>query len=178
MNLLLAEVSGVPSKLCSIGLATAVVLAAAACGAFASSEPTNGSFESSVAPGLSPRMVAADAVRITRSYLEEQTPELNVPDAHVPADVRQVWAVQAADAWKLDPCIPAQTSDRIVWVTVGVGDYLGHGNLPWMSSLLEAQDAKRWCLSGTGVGTIVIDDATSEILGAFPGSHAVATAGF
>jgi hypothetical protein len=168
----------VRSKLCSIGLATAVVLAAAACGAFGSPAPANGAFESAVAPGLSPRMLAADAVRITRDYLGEQTPELNVPAAHVPADVRQVWAVKAADAWKLDPCIPVQTSDRVVWVTVGVGDYLGRGDLPWMSVLLKAQDANRFCLSGAGVGTIVIDDATGEILGAFPGSHAVATAGF
>jgi hypothetical protein len=86
--------------------------------------------------------------------------------------------VKAAHAWKLDPCIPVQTSDRVVWVTVGVGDYFGRGDLPWMSSLLKAQDANRFCLSGAGVGTIVIDDATGEILGAFPGSHAVATAGF
>ena len=167
----------VRSKLCSIGLATAVALAAAACGAFGSSESTNGAFGAAVAPGLRPRMVAADAVRITRDYLGEQTPELNVPAAHVPADVRPVWGVKAADAWKLDPCIPVETSDWIVWVTVGVGDYLGRGNLPWMSSLLDAQDANRWCLSGAGVGTIVIDDATGEILGVFPGSHAVATPG-
>ena len=123
-------------------------------------------------------MVAADAVRITRDYLGEQTPELNVPAVHVAADVRQVWAVKAAEAWKLDPCVPVQTSEGIVWVTVGVGDYLGRGNLPWMSSLLQAQDANRWCLRGSGVGTIVIDDATGDILGAFPGSHAVATARF
>src|ERR1035437_2159647 len=95
-------------------------------------------------------MVAADAVRITRDYLGEQTPELNVPAVHVAADGRQVWAVKAAEAWKLDPCVPVQTSEGIVWVTVGVGDYLGRGNLPWMSSLLQAQDAYRWCLRGSG----------------------------
>jgi hypothetical protein len=45
-----------------------------------------------------------------------------------------------------------------------------------MSSLLQAQATNRLCLGGSTVGTIVIDDATGEILGAFPGSHAVATA--
>jgi hypothetical protein len=43
-----------------------------------------------------------------------------------------------------------------------------------MSSLLQEQEANRWCLGGASVGTIVIDDASGEILGAFPGSHAVA----
>jgi len=161
------------------GLAAAVLVGVVACGALGPSpEPTNGVYTVSIAPGLQPRMSASDAVRATREYLAEQTPELNVPAGHVPANVTQVWAVKAAEAWKLDPCIPVETSDAIVWVTVGVGDYLGRGDLPWMSSLLQAQATNRLCLGGSTVGTIVIDDATGEILGAFPGSHAVATASF
>ena len=151
-----------------------VGLGVVGCG-FGSRSPANGPYAVSIAPGLHPRLTPADAVSLSSDYLAEQTPELNVASAHTPTSIKQVWAVKADGAWTIDPCAPRQTSEAIVWVTVGVGDYLSRGSLPWMSSLLQAQEANRWCLGGASVGTIVIDDASGDILGAFPGSHAVAT---
>jgi hypothetical protein len=38
----------------------------------------------SISPGLHPRLSADDAVRITRDYLADQTPQIAAPELHVP----------------------------------------------------------------------------------------------
>jgi hypothetical protein len=102
-----------------------VVIGVVASGCVGSAGPTNSPYTVSIAPGLHPRLAAADAVSLSHDYLAQQNPELNAASSHVPTSIKQVWAVTAADnAWTIDPCAPRQTSQAIVWVTVGVGDYL------------------------------------------------------
>ena len=156
------------------GLLIAMLVGEAACGVFGPGQKPSSAYTVSVTPGLHPRMAAAEAVSVTRQYLEEQTPELAVPDMHVPANVTRVWAVTATDARALDPCIPVENSNDIVWVTIGAGDYLNLRAHPWSSNYSQAvaaDAAERACLGPSSEGTMVVDDATGEILGVFPGSH-------
>lgn len=157
-----------------VGLAIAMLVGVAGCGVFGPAQEPSSAYTVSVAPGLHPRMPAADAVSVTRQYLDEQTPELAVPDMHVPTNVTRVWAVTATDARAIDPCIPSENSKDVVWVTIGAGDYLNLRGHPWSSNYSQAiaSDASaRACLGPSHEGTMVVDDATGEILGVFPGSH-------
>ena len=141
-----------------------------------SPEPTNGAYTTTVAPGLEPRLTAADAVSLSRDYLAQQTPQIAAPELHVPANITQVWAVRAQDAWTLDTCIPHETSGAIVWVTRGSGDYLNLRAHAWSSNFSQEvganpSSAAYACLAPSTQGTLVIDDATGEILAVFPGEH-------
>ncbi len=141
-----------------------------------SSEPTNGPYTTTVAPGLKPRLTAADAVSLSRDYLAQQAPQIAAPELHVPANITQVWAVRGSDAWTLDPCIPHEASSAIVWVTRGSGDYLNLRVHAWSSNFSQEvganpSSAAYACLAPSIQGTLVIDDATGKILAVFPGEH-------
>jgi hypothetical protein len=145
----------------------AISIAALGC----SAGPGNGQFQTSIAAGLTPRLAAADAVAISRAYLDRQTPELAVPQMHREPQISAVWALAARDAAAIDGCIPKRTSDQVVWVTKGVGDYLNLRDLPWShaTAQAEADTALAMACGGPGpAGTIVIDDATGAILGVYP----------
>ena len=125
----------------------------------------NGPYSLSIQPDLQPRLRAADAVQITRNYLDAQTPEIADPDEHIAPDVSAVWAVSASRATAIDDCIPSEQANAIVWVTKGVGDYLNLTAHAWSPSS-HADDAR--CAGPGPAGTIVIDDATGVILGVYP----------
>ena len=125
----------------------------------------------SIADGLMPKLSAADAVAITRNYLDEQTPELAVPGMHRSPRVNSIWAVTADKAAAIDGCIPPRTSTQIVWITKGVGDYLNLHDWPWSHYTRQADGDSVEALTCGGpgpAGTIVIDDATGSILGVYP----------
>jgi len=125
-------------------------------------------FPASVAPGLAPRLRAADAYRITLHYLEQAMAESEVGTTVAP-DIRSVWAVTADQAAGLDACIPAGKGSGIVWVTKGAGTYLNLAALPWSRPSQPGDDpAQLACRDPAQAGTIVIDDATGEILGVYP----------
>jgi hypothetical protein len=131
--------------------------------------PTNGPFAVTIAPGVQPRLRAADAVAITRQYLAQQQPELAAPDLHIDANVTEVWALPAAQASALDGCIPSQSSGSTVWVTRGVGDYLNLRDYPWSTTPKQTDDRTGIACHGPGpAGILVIDDATGTILGVYP----------
>ncbi len=139
-----------------------LTLLAAGCGVL----EMNGPYTLSIAPGLHPRLIADEAISITRGYLDAQTPQIAAPEEHIPPHVTGVWAVPANAARTIDGCIPAEASGQIVWITKGVGDYLNLSDHPW-SPQSEASDLT---CSGPGpAGTIVIDDVTQVILGVYPG---------
>jgi hypothetical protein len=128
---------------------------------------------SSIAPELHPRMTAANAVRITLDYLAAQTPQIAAPELHIAPKVVSARVVSAASARTLDGCIPAQSSDKLVWVTKGEGDYLNFVGHPWSPSFAGANDSEstaqvQMCAGPGPAGTIVIDDATGAILGVYP----------
>lgn len=148
-------------------LALVVVFVAVACDAL---DP-NGPYAVSVAPGLHLRLSPDDAVRITRDYLQAQTPEIAAAELHVPPKVTSVSAVIATQARSIDGCIPSEQSDEIVWVTKGEGDYLNLSDHQWskLPSQAEEMDPVVLACDGPGpAGTIVIDDATGQILGVYP----------
>jgi hypothetical protein len=145
-----------------------VALLAAGC---AVTLPVNGPYSTLIADGLRPRLSAADAVSISRAYLDAQTPEIAAPELHVVPHVTATWAVRAVDGPSIDGCIPAESSTRIVWITKGVGDYLSLHDLPWSKATTQANadTAIAMACGGPGpAGTIVIDDATGAILGVYP----------
>jgi hypothetical protein len=147
-------------------LAIASILAVACSGS-----SDNGPYTTSIAPGLNPRLTADDAVRITRDFLDAQIDWINVPDMHTPAKITSVAAVTASRARLLDGCIPPEPSDLIVWVTKGQGDYMNHTDYPWSRAFSPevAADPSLEACSGNGTaGTMVIDDATGQILGVYP----------
>jgi hypothetical protein len=147
-------------------LAVASILAVA-CGG----SSDNGPYSASIDPGVHPRLTADDAVRITRDFLNAQADWLAVPDMHTPARITSVYAVMAPQARALDGCIPSGQSDQIVWVTKGQGDYMNHVAYPWSNAFTQtiAADPSALVCSGNGTaGTIVIDDATGQILGVYP----------
>jgi len=114
-------------------------------------------------------MTAADAVGVTRDYLARQQSQIAAPELHIPAEITGVWAITAAQARTLDGCIPAEASDQIVWVTKSVGDYLNLTDHPWSSAEPQATDPLALACGGPGpAGTLVIDDATGQILGVYP----------
>jgi hypothetical protein len=144
-----------------IGVAILLSLTAAACATVA----PNGPFSLSVATGLQPSRSADDAVRISRAYLDAQTPEAEGP--HISPRITAVWAVRANDARALDGCIPSGGGNQIVWVTKGQGDYLNLRDYPWSHSTGLTNNVCE--LPGTE-GTLVVDDATGVILGVYPES--------
>jgi hypothetical protein len=148
----------------SAAIVAAVVLAS--CGP----APANGPYSASIASGVQPRLTAEDAIRITRGYLDAQTPEIAAPELHIPPAVTLVWAVRAANAPALDGCIPTGLGERIVWVTKGQGDYLNlHDHLWSKQASGAASDPVLASCEGPGpAGTLVIDDASGEILGVYP----------
>lgn len=133
--------------------------------------PATSPFTASIGANLQPRLSADDAARITREYLDVQTTQIAAPELHVPTWITDAQAVKASVAATLDGCIPPQTSDDIVWVTKGTGDYLNNEDHPWSarSGRVVTNDPAAWVCAGPGpAGTIVIDDATGEILGVYP----------
>ena len=137
-------------------------VAAASCGG--SPLPTNGPYSLAVAPGIATSLTAADAVRISRKYLDAQTPELAAPELHTIPRITAVWAVHASDGSAIDGCIPHGEGDRIVWITKGTGDYLNLEDHAWS----KASSAELVCSGPAPAGTIVIDDSSSTILGVYP----------
>jgi len=113
-----------------------------------------------------------DAVDVTRKYLAAMRREIASPQIHLQANVTAVWALPAMDAWTIDPCIPKQPDARPVWITRGVGDYLNLHDFAWSRHFgqFDAGFALA-CQGAAGSGTVVIDDASGEILGIFPGEH-------
>jgi hypothetical protein len=155
------------SSQCRLAIALVV---ASFLGAGCSSVPGQvGSYRVSVATGLQPRLSAPDAVAITIGYLNDQHPD----PPPIPPHVASVWAVRAADARTYDGCIPAESSDSIVWITKGSGDYLNQSDHAWSTWLRQADgnDPKLSnCKNPGPQGTLVIDDATGAILGVYPES--------
>jgi hypothetical protein len=144
------------------------VAAALAVAGFWIARTSNGPYTTTIAQHLQPRLSAADAVSISRSYLGAQT--FAVPEMDVEPHITAVWAVTASTGHSIDGCIPEESSTQIVWITKGVGDYL-NGGLPWSPSTRqeEADTVAALTCGGPGVaGTIVIDDATGAILGVYP----------
>jgi hypothetical protein len=113
-----------------------------------------------------------DAIGTTRQYLAAMRREIASPQIHVPANVTAVWAVPAMDAWTIDPCIPRQSDAHPVWITRGVGDYLNLHDFAWSRHFgqFDAGFALA-CQGAAASGTVVVDDASGEILGIFPGEH-------
>jgi len=147
------------------------VVAVAVAGELRVIPSANGPYSTSIADGVRPRLSAAEAVAISRSYLDAQTPEIAAPAQHVVPHITDTWAVTAVDASTIDGCIPAEASTGIVWVTKGVGDYLNLRDLPWSRATTQA-NADTWMAMTCGgpgpAGTIVIDDPTGAILGVYP----------
>ena len=123
--------------------------------------PASPGYSVSVAVGTTPITPAERAAAIARHYLDLQTPELAAPGIHMDPIVRSVSAVRAADAASLEPGVPAEPvaadPGRIVWVAAVTGDFLNLHDLPWSSNGVPYPS-----------GNIVIDDATSAILGVYP----------
>ena len=129
----------------------------------------------SVAPGLQPRLTALDVMRISRAYLDDQTPGLAAPELHIPPRITSAWAMRASQASAVDGCIPVVPSDQIVWVTKGQGDYLNLTDRPWSTRIgwadqVDPNPMRLICESAGPSGTLVIDDATGAILGVYPES--------
>jgi len=142
-----------------------VLIVAAACSTIGGEQHTT------IAQGLKPGLSVADAVSITRKYLDAQTPKIADPAQHVPPRIDAVWAVGANEAPAIDGCIPSQTSTQIVWITKAVGDYLNLQDWPWSHSTAQADanTVEALTCGGPGpAGTVVIDDATGSILGVYP----------
>lgn len=138
-------------------------------GGCSASGSSNGAYTTSVAQGLRTRLSAADAVAITRTYLDQQRGELAAPELHSDPHVEDVWAVTATAARRLDGCIPPQSSDRVVWITRGTGDYLNLHDYPWSLASRPTDDPAVIACEGPGpAGVIVIDDGSGEILGVYP----------
>jgi hypothetical protein len=129
--------------------------------------PTIDSVSFSLAPGISPKLGADDAVAVSHAYLAEQEARLARPGSHRVPDITNVWALLARDAHTVDPCIPVKSEERIVWVTVGTGDYLNLAAHPWSNRY----SVDNVCEQPASSGTLVIDDETRQLLGVFPGSH-------
>ena len=146
------------------GLLAVLLLAGCSAGA-----ATNGPYMASIPAGLQTRLSAADAVALTRTYLDQQRGELAAPELHSDPHVESVWAATAAAARQIDGCIPPQPSDRVVWITRGTGDYLNLHDYPWSSASRPTDDPAVIACEGPGpAGVIVIDDGSGEILGVYP----------
>jgi hypothetical protein len=123
-------------------------------------------FPSHIAAGLTPHLKSSDAYRITIDYLNAQTPELASPNLHQAPHMTAIWAVTANQAAALDGCIPMGKGNGIVWVTQGSGDYLNLANHAWSSAF--SGNETHPCSGPGPAGTLVIDDATGQILGVYP----------
>jgi hypothetical protein len=99
------------------------------------------------------------------------TGQIAAPELQQPPNVRTVFAVAAKDARTLDGCIPSEQSDQVVWVTDDEGDYLNLTDRAWSKASAHNGPADPTALTCGGpgpAGTIVIDDATGQILGVYP----------
>jgi len=124
-----------------------------------------------IAPGLTPRLTPSEATNITYGYLNQMRLQLADPAIHVSPVVTGVWAVTADAAAGLDGCIPTGKGSGIVWVTKAAGDFLNLTDRPWSQKFSGSADlAAQACAAPAQAGTIVIDDATGEILGVYPNS--------
>ncbi len=116
-----------------------------------------------IGPAITPNTSADRAAAIARHYLDVQTPDIVAANAHIDPIVHSVSALRAGDATTLEPGIPtsavAADPGRVVWVASVTGDFLDLHDLPW-SSISDPYPS----------GNIVIDDATGEILGVYPGA--------
>ena len=119
-------------------------------------------FPAHVASGLSPRLQASDAYRITLDYLHQASLRAE-PGPTIEPSLTSMWAVTADQAAALDGCIPTGKGGGIVWVTKGRGPYLNLATHPW-----STPSGSEVCSAPGASGTIVIDDATGAILGVFP----------
>jgi hypothetical protein len=160
------------------------IVALLCCAITASCALVNGPYTVSVAPDVHPRQAALDAVAATVRYLDDQTPQLAGPELHVAPRITKVWAVRAEDASGIDGCIPGGLDDRVVWITKGEGDYLNLADHRWSNqfsaaSQIDGNPHRLDCEAPAPAGTVVIDDATGEILGVYPESpgHDHPTAG-
>ncbi len=114
-----------------------------------------------IGDGVQPVTSNGQIAAIARRYLDEQTPELAAPGIHVPPRIVNVTATLARSAHELESGVPdaqvAAAPERIVWVVRASGDFLNLHDLPWSSR-------------GTpySSGTLMIDDATDAVLGAYP----------
>ena len=134
--------------------------------------PWNDSYTVVTTPEVRPRLSAGDAVRISRDYLDAQTPEIAAREMHVPPMITAVWAIRAAEAASIDNCIAAPNEgDAVVWVTKGHGDYLNLVDRAWSQS--SSREARLECGTPSTQGTLVIDDATGSILGVYPGDRRI-----
>jgi hypothetical protein len=124
-----------------------------------------------VAAGLSPRRTSDGAISIAYGYLNRMRLQLPDPALHVEPSITSVWAVTADQAAGLDGCIPAGEGLGIVWVAKGRGDFLNPIDHRWSQRYQAGSDlATQACTAPAQAGTIVIDDATGEILGVYPDS--------
>ncbi len=124
-------------------------------------------FPAHIASGVTPRLAASDAYRITLDYLDRAMAEAQ-PGTTVAPAVEAIWAVTADQAAALDGCIPVGKGSGIVWVTKGTGTYLNLWNHAWSSTAPNLGDPQGACTGPGPAGTIVIDDTTGEILGVYP----------
>jgi hypothetical protein len=116
-----------------------------------------------IASGLTPRLKGSDVYKITLDFAKAGADPS--ADAAGAASLQSIWAVTADQAAALDGCIPTGKGSGIVWVTKGEGAYRNVLTRPWSSPDGPGPAACR--TSGTA-GTLVIDDATGQILGVFP----------
>jgi hypothetical protein len=129
-------------------------------------------FPAHIQTGITPRLRASDAYRITLDYLG-RTSAAAQPGTVVPPSIRVIWAVAADQAAGLDGCIPTGRGRGIVWVTMGAGSYLNLEAHPWSRPSQPGDTAaRRACSDPAAGGTLVIDDATGEILGVYPDAGA------
>jgi hypothetical protein len=122
-----------------------------------------------VEPGVSPRLKGSDAYMITLDFLTRSAAEAAPGTPTAAASLQSIWAVTADQAAALDGCIPTGKGSGVVWVTKGAGTYANTISRAWSSPDSAAPAACR--ISGTA-GTLVIDDATGQILGVYPFSGA------
>jgi hypothetical protein len=113
-----------------------------------------------------------DAIAITRLYLAAMRQEIASPQIHVVAHVDSVWALPASEGWTIDSCIPRDVDVRTVWITKGVGDYLNPHDFAWSRHFGQFDAGFQLACQGAAPsGTLVIDDATGDVLGVYPGDH-------
>ena len=97
---------------------------------------------------------------VARRYLDDQVP-LASPGVHQPPLVITMQATFARDASRLEPRVSsaevAARPERTVWVVMVSGEVLNLRNLPWSRSG-----------DSCPTGNLVIDDATSTVLGVYP----------
>lgn len=122
-------------------------------------------FPAHIEPGVSPRLKSSDAYRITLDYLNRSAGDAAASPLNVAPSLQSIWAVTADQAAALDGCIPTGKGGGVVWVTKAQGAFTNTATRPWSS---PDSGAPASCRTSGSAGTLVIDDATGEILGEFP----------